>query len=884
MKLQLLLLLVLAGITLVFAEMDYIECATNCETMEGIWACEYSYCALYDMAAYNAMTKQQQCAFDCIWNYRWCKSGVYSTSSEYYETPGTAFRAEKEATCDKIYMKCMAANEINAEYSQLDDYCRKKETDCYNALFEKYCRPVQAACVAKCDGSKPPEQPAEEKKPCYGATTLENYCNSYCKAKLGKDCAFIAYVQWKDTIMDCSCNCPYGGETYYKIDCAKPVPAAQPPEDKCKGVECPDKCENGVMYTFGSCDQGTGKCTYKEEQCLRGCEDSTKCKPVSMSGEVFYYDATGKKVPLKFVKVEITSVKGTRTVAYGHLVTDENGKFTWNDPMAFQIGNRIIVNIKFEESKGRFFLVENNPNFPLELVYEKDIQVSDPRLSNYQMDLTSHNVQKISDAAKVYVTVQKAVDYKENVLKITPTTRCRIRVHNPQGNMHWYESDATGGDNVGLYLLPLSSSFTSSYIEDTVYHEYCHHIQDEMYKAPPQFSGVDHGGYYNNPDTGWGLLEGWAEYCAWEMKNYYKDNPDYDLYRIRGVAFDLELNYQIREKAFRVTNKYSMPNMMEEMAIASLLIDLRDSPQSRGGMDDDFITIPTSTLWDAYTKSRDFGDGKGVRHVQTLRDLYIALQASGYKPLLDYYDKERGLTQLDEVFRIHGAYQDLNSNGVWDMGEPFGYSGNGFTTSDYRTDLEAINGSEVIFDIRDASGNQITKGIMAHVDVKFSDGNAYRSYSYDVPLSEGRVNVPYPPRGYDATITMYAYQAGTGNRAPNTFTITTKEFYDQVDGSKPIGTYSAVVPLSKDIHCSADYECVYSGQGLSCKNGLCSPQPPAASRCSTSGDCGQEYVCQGQECTGLDKPPAMPTCLVLPVLVGLAVFGSAAAKSASKKN
>ncbi len=877
------LILLLLGAPLAFAEMDYMDCATNCETMTGIWACEYSYCSLYDMTAYDALTTQQQCAFDCIWSYRGCKSGIYSSGTDYYETPGTAFRAEKEATCDKIYMDCMAANEIQAEYSPLDDYCREKESTCYTVLKDKYCKPVQTACAAKCGEAVIPPQPPEEKRLCYGSRTYTEYCDQYCKAKLGPECAYVAYVIFKDTQMDCSCNCPNGGETYPGLDCRNSLPAAQQPaEDKCKNVECPDKCENGIMSTIGACNSDTGECTYKEEQCPQGCEDNTKCKAVKMNGQVFYYDSKGTKVPLKYIKIETIAVKDSHIYAYGHLVTDAEGKFTWDDPAAFQPGYEITTDIVFDESKGRLYVVEGSPNAPLDYVYEEDVPVTDSRISNYEMDLTSMKTKKISDAAKVYATAQKAIDYKENVFQKSSTIKERVSVYSNDGNSHGDEVNAaTNPNDVGMFLLPMSSQFTTSYIEDTMYHEYCHHIQNEIFNTKVAPAGSDHGGYYGNSDSGFGLIEGWAEYCAWEMKNYYKDNPDYDLYRIRGVAFDLELNYQMREKVFRVTNKYSGPGMMEEMAIASLLEDLRDSPQSRGGMDDDFIVIPTSTLWDAYSQSRDFGDGKGVRHVITLHDLYIALNASGYKPLLEYYDKDTKVTQLDKVFMMHGAYQDLNSNGKWDQGEPFGYSGNGTAASAYRTDLEALNGSTVALILTDSSGNTLSDGVMVHVDVKFSGDNAYLSYSYDVPVGEGVVNVPYPPREYDATISMYAFQPNTNNRASNAFTITTQEFYDQVDGSKPIGTYVATVPISKSVSCQADYQCVYSGEGLSCRNNLCSPTPlgtttgfpPGTGGCNINGDCNSGYVCQAHKCVRPEEPPS--PCLILPALLGLAVFAKA---------
>ncbi|MCX8205744.1 MAG: hypothetical protein N3H30_00760 [Candidatus Micrarchaeota archaeon] len=860
---------------------DYMSCALNCENPDyQIWDCTESYCKLEDMSAYEKLSEKEQCAFDCIWEYRRCKYGVRSEGSQYYDVPGAAYRSEMESSCGPLYMDCMSKNEIQADYSELDDYCRDKEAKCYESLNEKYCKPVQEKCVSDCGAAAPsPAQPAE-KRFCYGQREYLEYCNLYCKGKLGDECAAVVAVEWSEGIVDCSCNCPSGGETFSKIDCRSPPPAQQ--QDKCKSVECPDKCENGVMNTLGACNPDNGECTYRQEQCPLGCENSQQCKSPVINGEVFYYDTNGKKVPLKLVQVEIISVKDSRNLAYGYLSTDAQGKFTWDDPKAFQPGSHLDITIKFNESAGRLFLVESYPDFQLAYTYDDNVGVTNPQLPNYQIDLTSHKVAGMPGAAKVYVTVQKAVDYKENVLGIRQTAPERVYVNHPKGNRHWAESSATAGNRAGMYLLPESSKLASPYVEDTIYHEYCHHIQDEIYNGQLSLSGEDHGGYYTNPDTGFGLLEGWAEYCAWEMKNYYKDNPDYDLYRIRGVAFDLEPNYQIREKVFRETNEYSDPSIMEEMAIASLLVDLRDSPQSRGGIDDDFIVVPIQTLWDAYKGKRDFGDGRGVRNVETLHDLYVALNASGYAPLYEYYDKDTRLTQLDKVFVMHGAYQDVNANGRWDMGEPIGYSGNGAGASSLRPDLEALNGSGVELDLRDQDGNRITAGAVIRVEVEFSGENSHLSYSYDVPLSDGAVYVPYPPREYGATIRMYAYVPATGKRAPAEFTITTQEFYDKVDGSKPIGKYSAELEMPPAYPCTQHYECVYAGTGNSCVSGACSqeyPQPgglPAqAEGCMRDSDCGGGYLCSQGTCVREEpSPECCGTAAIIGLVLGIAAYSS----------
>ncbi len=596
------------------------------------------------------------------------------------------------------------------------------------------------------------------------------------------------------------------------------------PSDKCAGVSCDDKCENSVYYTAGTCDSATGNCEYDETPCPQGCAtDYTGCKG-SVAGQVFYYDDDGNKVPIRFATMEFYAVKNTRILFYGNVNTDASGKFEWSDPRIFTDAAEVSGTLYLNESKARVYVSESpQVSGPVGIVIANGIPVTDASLANLQADLTKLKNKNLTAAAIIYSTGQKAAEFKEDVLKLKPTVRERIIAFNQGGNFHFAEFyPDTAADPTGITLLRNTSKFGNQFLSDTVFHEYCHHIQDEVQGAPHSISGSDHGGYYANPDSEWGMVEGWAEFCALEMKRQYHIEK-YGLYRIRGSEINLELNYRMDDRVWKESEPWG-PGMIEEMGVASLLVDLRDSPSDYGGIDDDHVNLPLSTIWDAFRTKRDFNDGQGARDVHTVRDFYLALkeETKGNTELNSPYLRGSNLTNLDAVFVKHGAYQDLNNNSKWDDGEPIGYSGKNATL---RADLEPINGTQVAVTVLDQGGKQVTAGISVHVVASFQGDDSYLSYEYDVPLDEGSVNVPLPPREYNATITMTAFQAGTYNRAPNSFSVSNGDAYGRIDPEAPLGSYLATVNTGT-VPCSADYECSYAGIGDYCASGTCSSSGP----------------------------------------------------------
>jgi len=696
----------------------------------------------------------------------------------------------------------------------------------------------------------------------YGCSPTGPDCRSQPATKectLDEDCIGNVCEAGYERIRICADGSCVPGETvaYCPEGCASLTSCPSSKVDNCAGVTCPDKCESGTMNSNGSCNSGTGHCDYLISQCPQGCApDGLGCKG-AMNAELFYSDEKGKRVPIKFARVETWSSNQGHILARGKFVTDENGKFTWEDAKAFASGNLVSGTVYLDDSRGGLYVSDPiAESSPIGIVFADMVSASDPSLVDFQFDFATFKNRELAGDAKIYALAQMAVNFKEDGLKFTPSVKERVIASANGGNWHQEEVYAdTTASPTGISLLPASSDFYNRYIADTIFHEYCHHIQGEVQNAPRTPAGSDHGGYFANPDSEYGLIEGWAEFCALEVKRYQKIDR-YAQYRLRGVLINLELDYKMDDKFFRPEVNKS-PLMLEEMGIASLLVDLRDSTSDYGGLDDDFVSLPTSTIWDAFHKKRDFNDGQGLRDVHTLHDFYSALkeETTGYAYLSEPYMKESNLTNLDAVFVKHGAFQDLNNNGRWDNGEQAGYSGKGAAL---RSDLEAENGTELSVGITDQDGNPLNEGVLLHVDVRFEGNDSYLSYSYDVPLSEGKIAVPVPPREYDATITITAQQAGTGVQALNSFTITTQEAFDRMDPDKPLGNYSAIVPISSVVACAKDYECGYLEAGDKCLSGACvksgtvAPNPPGP-------EPGPEPV---------PEPECLPAVFILAIALG----------------
>ena len=729
-------------------------------------------------------------------------------------------------------------------------------------------------CQYGCDGdfcADAPEPTTPSGKGCTVSTdAMFAYCKAYCQSKTPDDCSVTAAsTETPGVLYSCMCMCgessDYTYPSYSQLDCTRSAPARMTknqPQDKCANVRCDDKCDGNTLKSDGNCDEDTGGCWYTETPCgTAGCNASSLACIQPAAGKIagtLYYtefmgangegDSAGKKVPLRFVMVKAEYTKDTHR--YGtdkyFASTDKDGKFSIDVPAEFfnpensEIGLEIIL----EDSGKRVYISTdswNSASKPQPYTISLSYPPTDPTLSNLDIDL--YNMKGDAPAAaQIYANTLRAVEFKENILGLSPTTGERVTIFSNSGTWHMTELAGNAVER-GMFIKTTSSGyFNYEAPMNREFHEYCHHIQAEALgqaslRNPP---GKDHAGYFaNSQSSEWGFIEGWAEFCALQMKKQYYGISD-GRYPALNTLLSLELNYRLQGD-YMYDSTRSNPvgqKFAEELAIAGIMLDLHDSASDYGS-DDDSVSMPLSDIWAAVSGTADFQDGQGSRHVHTVADFYRYLIAAN--PSLK--------DGIDEIFIKHGAFQDLNKNGRWDSGEPIGYSGIGSAQTDYRPDLEPEPGTQVMVSAKDGSGNALGAGTSVDVSVSFEGSNSYLSYNYQAPVVDGMIYLPLPPREYNATITMTAVQASSGAKATNTYTTTTTEAYEKLDPAKPLATYDATLPSATgSAACSSDGQCASWRMGDTCQSGKCiigtatTPGQNGQSGSDSSGCCGPSLI------------------------------------------
>jgi hypothetical protein len=723
----------------------------------------------------------------------------YSLVTDYFATQCAA------KTCtDTCYGSQMRSNghcdaSTNGE-------CRFEYTNCENGCD---------ASGAKCASASPTQPiPAGNRPDCGDAY-------NYCDTANGENCANCPQDCGCDP--DKSCSPSTSGADY--MGCYRG-------QDRCKGVTCEGACvdEGGVgkVYSQGVCDQN-GKCDYSSVTACPGiCDPEGKAcaqSVGSISGDIFITDFSYQnpqliKRPLKNVYVDfnVYDSSGSPVSFYGNAPnawTDGEGHFTLTNPTALAAGNKIDIMVGFQDKDGKIDIQPPQSQGYVVKYVVKGISVSDPSLANYQIDLADLGITGDQDAdayGKAYVNTMRAIEFKEKALGITPTIKENVHLFSSLRTSHLGEQYAD--PDSGMRISAGDSGFFDSNSPDNrEFHEYCHHIEDEAKPVQYSRSGNDHGSYNSNSDSEWGMVEGWAEFCSLQMKKYYGLGNNGHYYYSGGVI-NFELNHKMDANPGK---KFS-----EELAIAGIMLDLTDSASDYGGKDDDSVSLPLSTVWSAFSAQRDFGDKKGTRYPRSLYDFYSAIKTLAPSS-----------SGIDAIFIAHNAFQDLNSNGKWDAGEPAGYSGKGST---YRSDLEPMEGTDVVFDVKDQNGDPF-KQFIAHVDVRIDPPNDYLSYSYDIPVVDGKASVPILPEGYEGQITMTAVQAGSSQAASSPFSITASDSRTKLDSGTQFGTYQSTITTSS-VSCTSDYQCKAFGAGSRCTGGECTGTPPGQS----GGCCGSAFV------------------------------------------
>ena len=614
-------------------------------------------------------------------------------------------------------------------------------------------------------------------------------------------------------------------------------------------------CSANTVCSYGQMETGVclnEKCTAKITYCASGeCADDKTCKIAEenkeISGQVYYESCNvlggrnngGQPVAVDSIKLkfEYTDASGSKHSDPNDFAwADSNGKFTFSSSTLLAAGNKIDALVCFEDKNNKLFLVKQD-NLKDAICLPALTGLDASAVSNLQIDLTpksakpSKAAEIIDNYVRIYSDVQKAIHFKENVLKQYPSTKERViidwdgyawaakfgkQVFLPATDSHLSEAFTDGTWNEGPTGLRVGKNYLSCYLDtpDAQFHEYCHHIQSEFGPEeilPARFpQGENHGGYFTNNDTEWGMIEAWAEFCDSEMNKYY-DTAPYGFIAVgRTSLVNIEADYLIRGKGFTTTSEFvdfeQKKNLgiyntkyekdwsaNEEFAIAGIFLDLRDSPSDYGGADDDHVSLPLSEIYKAYSEKRSFSDG--YHHPYTLSQFYTAINAITVNntQLHSEFTPGSKYTNLDQIFIRHLGFQDANNNTIWDSNELIGYTGR---LDRVRNSPPHVPGTELILSITDG-GQLVQNSLSATVTVDFDPPHEKLSYTYDVGIKNNPLYIPYVPEDYNATITVTAFQSGTANTADTPFVLTTKELYDRIDPSVPIGIYASTISISK---------------------------------------------------------------------------------------
>lgn len=313
------------------------------------------------------------------------------------------------------------------------------------------------------------------------------------------------------------------------------------------------------------------------------------------------------------------------------------------------------------------------------------------------------------------------------------------------------------------------------------WHEIGHHMMaDVMGNRLPESPGDEiHGGWtynsHSNPSTTDSWVEGFAPFYSLSVGAQVANRPEPQLYHANGAVFNLESNYA----SLRDWNN-------EELSVAGLLWDLIDPVDADDAtiMTDatgrevdyaDCVQMDPSTLWNILSKDWT-GRVEGPFEARKANFPYIFDVKMLYDAMVDaglgwQKSRDRGYTDLQELFIAHGFFADLDPmNDAWDAGETIGLSGykawrteTGYVVPQ-RPDRRAspeIPGSFLAYSaVAEGSGAPVAVQSLL-VEVEFAPPFAHYSYSYVAsPDEAGRLYYYGPDRQYAATTRFTPLAAG----------------------------------------------------------------------------------------------------------------------------
>ncbi|MBI5228087.1 hypothetical protein HY988_05850 [Candidatus Micrarchaeota archaeon] len=584
--------------------------------------------------------------------------------------------------------------------------------------------------------------------------------------------------------------------------------------DKCANVSCSGvKCSGNTLESGPACNPYNGQCEFKEEkQCENGCTSfGTRCRIVV--GRILFKDLDNSTKPLKFVTVDASwyDERGNLVANLPTTYSGTDGSVYFSESQLDQIENgTLAITISFKDQYNRIQVIDTtsaglNPNQAQRMASplakaNKSIQVKAGG-NKYDLNLTFTNPGSDAKFARFYYHAIEAVEFMENELGLHQKSKPENIYMDVQGTNGAYHDAASGPGAVDrgvVYSSPTSAYNNPESPTNREWHEFSHHTMFEKYGFYYCCTPNNHAGYAN-PDSMDSYMEGFAEFMSMMMLDYY-NYPNKNLYFVGSSPINMEMNYRVTSSIGTIPN--------EELALAMIYYDLLDG----GEKDDDGVQLTRGQIWEVISSKHKFANGE--HYIFSINDAYNAFKAQKTLPRLnDEWFKDAGVTKLDGIFIMHGVYADENHNGVWNPGEPIGYTLNGNKSrlgAAGPTQLDqlenghfnrpAVLGSYIKLNVNDEETGQAIGDYLIHVKVHSEGNEEGKGVSYDYefdthPNPNGEINLNMPPKE-DYKTTMAFSFGGDENYEQKTeqFTVTSDEFYQKLDPEvHTFATYSATL-------------------------------------------------------------------------------------------
>lgn len=453
-------------------------------------------------------------------------------------------------------------------------------------------------------------------------------------------------------------------------------------------------------------------------------------------------------------------------------IADENGKFSMPiTDMEFkesetEIPAKLTVDFIYDRNDKKYFAIKSleayTRNYAVsnlikpKLVIKdfKDLEVNIDFSENFDPQDTKSQVRldELKHLSVVYYHSHEAVNFM--IEKINANIDHNLPVDILVGNT----ADKTLFSPPSRILISATDAAISSTNrpDNREYHEWAHFLMWSEYKTWPEdrmkANTKNHDGFFN-PSTADSYMEGFAEFMAMVMSDYYGEEKP-EMYAGFG---SMENDYK----------PWDGSGFYEELAVASLLWDMYDSLNEDG----DRLTLLTDEMWKVLkVKKANF------------YEYYKAFKK-------EYPEKEK----IDNLFAKHGFFIDTRKgNGKYDNGEPWKYlrgdsgdwifidlSGN-YSEIKYNdtltlgtaTNYERLNRTNAV--VIPESFLLVNDDSVDFYKVIIEFKNKNLNYEYVVYQADKKVYVSPLPSGVDAKITLVPLSTKYTSNKP--FSINSKEW------------------------------------------------------------------------------------------------------------